>query len=629
MDWLNKLKAAIYGGEKLTNAAKLIGDIFRDEKIVGQSFFDTCLARFENFDEENNAHGNNAFYEDVNFITQCFNESFKSADECARLGDRIDAYLYVYTRIEEYFEIIKKNTKIVYRLENNVKELRKAIITNASKTFSDTKGLQPNLCTTDKDLLKRMKVSTYRLEITTLNGDNLNSFFCFSKLSLQASLLIDPDKCLQWITIICDVKHFTTSFQNLVERYVDWTLGFTNFPLDAPGFVELISRLPPVTKSDKSALFVLCDFVKLLDLKFDEFLNYFLPIFKKDVKNKSYKTIHAGDFLNILGPRERYFAEYLSAYSACVDSDTVWRLFLYICQISELNEIIQKHLLLKVNERISSINRTKFFDFAELADKTMEQMKEEKRLLFRKVYMAIFNTFITQQLTDERHRCLYDELDFKKLLKTLFRYSSSMKDASKEPSFSMIIQNMLFLSDKDDSNSKEKLRNLVRKLNGLDKEILGSIDPKDVIRHDWIQGSLLLNDPQDFVNKLDTDFYRDLCEKSERNPWVMYTGDQIFLLSFMKPAFANVKEVLSKLNEWMKVVKHDRYDENDRFTIILINHLFNQVISRRAKLIWSLPKIDNIMDFILSLRKQNDEVDRFIQQVEQSIKNVLKLQGKL
>ena len=629
MDWLNKFKDAVFGREKLTNAAKLIGDIFHDEKIVGQSFFDTCIARFENFDEENNAHRNNAFYEDVNFITQCFNESFKSADECKRFGERIDAYLYAYTRIEEYFEIIKKNTSTVYRLENNVKELRHAIITNASKTFSDTKGLQPNLCTTEKDLLKRMKIDNYRLKITTLNRDDLNTFFCFCKLSFQASLQIDPDKRLQWKAIICEITHFGISLQNLITRYGDFTLGFTDFPLDVPGFVELISRLPPVTKSDESLLSVLCGLLKLLDLKFEEFLKHFLPIFQKDLRHKPYKMIHAADFLSIFSRHERYFAEYLSAYAACVDMDTLWRLFLYLCQISELNEIIQKHLLLKLNERISSISCTKFFDYAELADRTMEQMDEEKRFLFRKVYVVIFNAFIIQQLTDERHRYLYYESDFKRLLKILIRSSLSIKDASQEPSFSLIIQNFVFLSDKDNGNSKEKLKNLVRKLNGFDKEILGSIDPKDVIRTDWIQDSLLLNDPQDFVNKLDVDFYRDLCERSVENEWTIYAWERILHLSFMKPAFANAKEFLVKLNEWMKTVKHDRYDDNDRFTIILINHLFNQVISRHAKLIWSLPKVENIMDFILSLRKQNNEMDYFIQQVERSIKNVLKLQGKL
>jgi hypothetical protein len=103
----------------------------------------------------------------------------------------------------------------------------------------------------------------------------------------------------------------------------------------------------------------------------------------------------------------------------------------------------------------------------------------------------------------------------------------------------------------------------------------------------------------------------------------------------MKPAFDNTKEVLVKLNQWMEIVKHDRYDENDVFTIIFINHLFNHVISRYSKSFLSLPKIENIMDFILSLRKQNDgtpgreEMTRLIQQVERSISNVLKLQGKL
>jgi hypothetical protein len=124
------------------------------------------------------------------------------------------------------------------------------------------------------------------------------------------------------------------------------------------------------------------------------------------------------------------------------------------------------------------------------------------------------------------------------------------------------------------------------------------------------------------VDKLDTRFYQDLCENSVKNQWIVYIWGRILNLSFMKPTFDNTKEVLVQLNQWMTTVKHDRYNKNDVFTIIFINHLFSQVISRYSKSILSLPKIDNIMDFIFSLQKQNDrtpfreEMTRFIQQME-------------
>ena len=194
---------------------------------------------------------------------------------------------------------------------------------------------------------------------------------------------------------------------------------------------------------------------------------------------------------------------------------------------------------------------------------------------------------------------------------------------------------MLFWNDKNYDNSKEKLKNLVHRMNKLDKQILDSVDPKDIIHDDWIQASLLLNNSQDFLDKLDYNFYRDLCERSVKNQWIIYSWERILHLSFMKPAFGQYQRSLVKLDQWLEIVKHDRYNENDVFTIIFINHLFSQVISRYSKSILSLPKVENIMDFILSLRKQNDgtpvraEMARFIQQVEESISSVLKLQGKL
>ena len=342
----------------------------------------------------------------------------------------------MYARIQEYLGIIHRKREYTSSLNNHVDQFRAAIIHNASKTFSDTKGLHPHLCTTAEDLLRRMKIDTYRLEITTINRDNLNSFLCFCKLSLQVSLSIDPpDKRLQWKAIICNVKHFGIRLQDLIVQYVDCTLGFSGFPLDVTGFVELISRCAPDTKPDESSLKVLLNLLESLNLNLEEFLDQFLPIFRRNSQNKPYRMSHTGDFLSILGHRERYFAEYLSAYAACVDTDALWKIFLYLCQISELNEIIQKHLLLKVNDRISNVSRTKFNEYTDLADKSMQQMKEEKRSRFEKVYIAIFNAFIIRQLTDEQYRYRYYESDCEKLLKILIRYASSMKDATNEPSF--------------------------------------------------------------------------------------------------------------------------------------------------------------------------------------------------
>ena len=137
------------------------------------------------------------------------------------------------------------------------------------------------------------------------------------------------------------------------------------------------------------------------------------------------------------------------------------------------------------------------------------------------------------------------------------------------------------------------------------------------------------------MDKLDGNFYQDLCEKNAKNQWTIYTWERILNLSFIKPTFDNNKDVLVKLNQWMKTAKHDRYNENDVFTIILIDHLFNQVILRYSKSILSLPKIENIINFILSLPKQKDEIPirnemtHFIEQVERSVSNILKLEGKV
>ncbi|CAF5066946.1 unnamed protein product, partial [Rotaria sp. Silwood1] len=76
MGWFKNLYEFFAGREKLTDAAKHIGGIFDAEISVGQQFFDAVLAQFLRFDEHNDHCGNKAFYEDVDFVTQCFNGSF-------------------------------------------------------------------------------------------------------------------------------------------------------------------------------------------------------------------------------------------------------------------------------------------------------------------------------------------------------------------------------------------------------------------------------------------------------------------------------------------------------------------------------------------------------------------------
>ena len=473
------------GGEKLSDAAKYIGAIFKEE-CVGKEFFDAVFVRFMNFDDQNRRRENRAFYEDVDFITQCFNSSLESQEDLAKFKDRIDSYLYVCMRVREYLEIMKKN-HYADAAKKNIEKLHELIITNASKIFLETKGLQPNVTINDKELLGRMKLDSYRQAITTVDITNVEKFFCSCKLALQASFLIDPGKVLEckWKTIIKDVREFKISLEVFIEKYVSLRMGFQDFPFDVAGFVELLNRLPLVPKSTESLFNRLFTLLTSLALKPEEFLTLFLPIFAKELKSKHYSVVDVGDFLNDLSGNEHFFVEYLSASAACADDLTLWKVFLYVCQTKELNEIIQNHFCLKLNDRFSKLSCCEFLGFTKLGDQSMEKMTEERRPQFRKVYLSILNAYLCQNRVDVNRPPDWYSSDLKQLLKVLLRCSASIQDAVKEPAFPSIIQNILFLSNKNDS-SREKLKHFLKALNEFEKKIQDAVDFQNVLKDDWI-----------------------------------------------------------------------------------------------------------------------------------------------
>ncbi|CAF4734743.1 unnamed protein product, partial [Rotaria sp. Silwood2] len=70
-------------------------------------------------------------------------------------------------------------------------------------------------------------------------------------------------------------------------------------------------------------------------------------------------------------------------------------------------------------------------------------------------------------------------------------------------------------------------------------------------------------------------------------------------------------DILSKINNWMKDVKHSTYSAKDIFTIILVKKIFELVLVKYSKSILLLPNIDIIINFIIAM-KANEfiEIDR-------------------
>ena len=633
MAFFRRLYDTFVGREKLSEPARIIGRIFDDESTAGLPFFDTTLARFDNFDQQNEAMENRSFPDDVSFIIQCIAESLSSSQDVKYFSDRIDSYMYMYRRIEEYLAIIKGKSHWIMPSKSGFKDLNFKLMYQLSSVFADTRGLQPNLITKDRGLLERMNMCHHLKSMTTIKETDMNLFFALCKLSLQSLSVIQGITDLSWKEILLNAKNFELSIQEFVARYMDCELAFGKFPLNIPAFISLIQKLRFAKHGNESPIRVFIHLAKSLSLNIDEFFNQFAPIFQTKLKEKFFELQHIGDLLTMLGRHVVFYNLYLEIYAASVDNSALWNVYLYLGKNSELNEGMQNHLIAQLSSRISNATIYAFQDYIKLAEKCASDLTTERRLAFRDILRAVLNAFISKQLLDESYANRFSDSNLRDFFQIGLALSPTPQDGLQQPFAPLIIRRLLFQMMDRSSGVGEKLRSLFTKVNTLDRKLTDENDPEHIIKDEWLQ-ELLLVVPQDFQGKLNRSIYQDLCDRHSNNRWTMYIWHRITDLSLIKSKRDNPNEMLTKLNAWMETVKHDTYQAGDTLTIIFIGNLFEAVIFKHINSILALPKIDHIVDFIVQMRKDgvqrinSEHVDNFIGSAKKAIQNIMLLQGE-
>lgn len=630
MGIIKKLYEKFVGREKLTPAAVQAGHVF-DEDSEGELFFDAALAYFVNFDQANDIQGNKTFSNDVDFIIQCVTTSLSSPESFKKFSARIDSYLYIYRRIEEYLVKIKQSTYWTWRFENNVKQLKEKLFESLSEIFIKDRGLQPNLCIKDKDQLKKLNITQHLMSITKVDGQTINIFFVLCKLSFQSSIWIGDH--LQWKHIISNVQHFGMTLQEFITKYIDYELAFRSFRLDLPGFGEIILKKHPSKHPQESPLMILLRLCKSLNLDIGEFAEQYRPIFENGVKEKLYTFQQIAEFLNLFGRHDRIFDLYFSISAASLDLDNLWTMFINICLTSELNEIIQKHLMEKLSYRTMNTSVENFIRYTKLAKHNFAKIKEKNQPQFIKIFEKIFDAFISKQLNDERLSHLYSSSDLKEFLS--IGIEMSLTHHLQTQSCLLIIRHLFFQNNTRVMNVTDKIKDLFKKLNDFDQGLCERNDPVTIFQDEWLQNYLLAI-PEDFLCNFDENIYQYLCDNHRNNPWTIYIWKRLIHLSILKSKIENINEMLLKLNDWMNIVKHNVYDINDTLTIILINNIFEQIFVKYTKNILSFPNIEFIVSFILHSRQEQvqvhqvdvKQIDEFIQNGQKSIQHILLLQGK-
>ncbi|UJR29383.1 hypothetical protein I4U23_010595 [Adineta vaga] len=612
--------------KKLTGSAVCISNVF-DEDSEGVSFYDAVLARFENFDQANQADENKSFSNDVDFIIQCIMSSLTTDELQKKFSSRIDSYLYMYRRIEEYLAIIKNSVYRKWGYQDNLKKFKEKLFELLSQVFVKEKGLQPNLSITDRNQLRKLDINQHLMSITKVDIQTMPLFLALAKLSLQSSYLLEDN--LQWKQIIFNVQDYKISLQDFIAKYIDYELAFREFPFNLSGFIELLSKNPIPKQSSESPFNIYFRLCKILNLKVDEFFEQFRPMFENGVKQKSFTFPQISGLLCLLGRHESLFDLYFSIYSTSVDIDDLWAIFLRISTDSEMNEIIQKHLTFKLTSRTMNTSISNFVRYTRFASECIPKIKEEYRSRFLKIYEKIFDSFINKQLNNEQYSYQYIESDLKKLL--AIGLDMSTTHDLHQPAYLLILRRLLFQINTGSMNKIDKIKNLFRNLNDFDQNLCENNDPESIIRDDWLE-DFLLRIPEDFTQNLYVNTYQSLCDHHHNNRWTIYIWNRIIHLSILKSRTENADEALFKLNEWMKVVQHDIYQSSDTLTIILVINLFEFYIIKSNKSILSLPNIESIIYFIENIRQEQmypidiKQVDEFMANGQKSIQKILLLQ---
>jgi hypothetical protein len=620
-----KFFSKLFNGERvISELASRIEQVFRSDSEE-QEFFDLVLSNFENYDESNQAHKNDNFSADVEFIIQCATTSLTSSKYSQRFSKRIDAYFYIYRRIVEYIKIAKG-------CNDQMKEFGKQFYRQLVSTFVSTKGLQPALCLKTIDQIRRMDIRQHPATVTEIkDAETLRIFFVLCKLSFQSSLLVDEHCRLQWIDILQKRRTWNMSLVDFISSYIEYKQAFECDPLDIPACIYLIRVMQPPKNNHASPFELFIDMIKKLNLNHKTFFDQFQTMFADGVAQQFYNYSHIASLLQMLSTTdELLFNTYITTYSSNASSDDLWKVFLQLIKIGDINGIMKNYFSLILTQQMQNIAIETFKQYYRSAEASIKQIKDENRQHFLEILEIVLHAFLNKQLNDEKYSYQFTESDLQQFLIITNKLTPTY--SLQHPSCLLIIRHLLFKSGKKAIYKSGKIMDLFEKLNHFDQSLCATNDPTNMIQDEWLT-DYIFDSPQKWPLITRND-YHNLCVIHHNNPWSIYIWSRILHLSFIKFEVAKSNQILVALNEWMNDVKHDIYDKNDILTIIFVKNIFEIVITKHIKSISSLPNIGSILRYILRARDDQTplidikKVDDFIQNVVHSIQDILKLKGE-
>ena len=605
-------------GNNPSEPVTLIKEAFKS-KEVETDFLDLLIPHFVNFDEHND-NNNKRFPSDIKYIAKYTMEEFSSRN--SKAVQRIDAYFYIYYRLAQY------NTKLPKEKSTFVQDYQKALTEFITKIFIAHDGKHPNILLKDKDLLREINISQHLSSITVTGEQSSTTALTLFKLSIQASMIMNGnEKCVTWKNMLLSLGGIKAYFEDFINQYIKYQNVFQRYPLDLSAYIYLIEQKLSRRNTWKSPFALYFDYSRKLSLDDQAFFDQFATVFDDILRNNQFNISQVNEFLVTLSSIEHLFSTYLTMYASNVLYNQLWLTFLSLSRISDMNSIIQKHLTVVLTRNILSVSFSSFRDYMDAAKTRVQTLREPNRTRFVEIFEKIYDAFIAKEI---RNLSKYSERQIRELMNVDPELLPI--DRRGKPTNSAIIQQILFRNDQTVVDISQKLKRLFQNISEYSNTILKNSEPAQIIGDETLKDFTIVI-PQMWL-KIDQDTYRYLCNYHNNNKWTIYIWSKIVNLSVLKVTRDNVSATLEQLDNWMRTVRHDKYNADDILTIIFVQNLFEFLITKNIKSVVSLPNIELIVRFIIGMKDQHGnmvnakEIDSFIRRGSDELKSILALKGK-
>ncbi|CAF3494107.1 unnamed protein product, partial [Rotaria sp. Silwood2] len=242
-----------------------------------ENLLDAVKRRFEYFHLFIRSQTEQTIFNDLEHIMQYTINDIQIIRNPDKFSQRIGAYFYVYRRTAEY--IWSRNDK------SSLQGFQKILFNQLTEVFVETNGTEPNICITDKNILRYLNIWQHLSSITRItNKQELNTFLVLCKLSMQSSVItLDKSSTLKWINAVSQIIEIKIDLEFFIKQYLTYKDAFKDFPICINEYVYLINKMRP-KKSKASLLNLFIELSQKLNFQDAVFLEHFKRTFDTDIK---------------------------------------------------------------------------------------------------------------------------------------------------------------------------------------------------------------------------------------------------------------------------------------------------------------------------------------------------------